>query len=51
VFVYKRLDFEKPEPVSAITGLKLRDIGGTRQLVSDGYWLLGMNWCHLEDQG
>ena len=51
VFVYKRLDFEKPDPVSPVTGLKLPDVGGTRQLVSDGYWLLGMNWCHLEDQG
>ena len=48
VFIYKR-GFELTPQVSPITGAKNVRQDGVRQLVSDSYWLLGMDWCHLQD--
>jgi hypothetical protein len=49
VFIYKPQDFEPPNQVSPITGLKVVQWNGVRQLISNSYWLLGIDWCHLQD--
>lgn len=49
VFVYKRPRFEQPGGLSPITGGRVTKWDGVKQLVSNSYWLLGMDWCHLED--
>ena len=48
VFVFKQ-DFDQPQMVNQFTGAKIAGWNGIRQLVSDSYWLLGIDWCHLRD--
>jgi len=49
VFIYKLPRFEQPGDLSPITGGRVTKWNGVKQLVSDSYWLLGLDWCHLQD--
>jgi hypothetical protein len=49
VFIYKRQRFEQSGDISPVTGGRITKWNGVKQLVSDSYWLLGIDWCHLQD--
>jgi hypothetical protein len=49
VFIYKRQLFEQQGEENFL-GQRVVRWDGVKQLMSRSYWLLGIDWCHLQDR-